>query len=670
MKKPLAILFLVLSVPFLFAAASAEGASSNYGEFMAGAGKIIPPDRISVEGYIAKIDYNYQAGPEGRVGLTVHNGYRQISSSGQKDYLHIGMKAPTIPFEDLPPLNLAFVIDISGSMNSENKLGWVKAAFGEFIQKIRPQDFVSLVVFESASEVVFPTTQMNSQDKKNRFIETVNALVTKGGTNLIAGLTDGYGQVLGNFRRDYENRVLFLTDGVGEEGNMLEMAAQYNEMGIHVSTIGVGTNFDAQSMVALAKAGGGSSRFILNEEEMKKIFSSELDRMIVGFGRNLQIEVSPPDGMRFTDAWGYDHEISPQWVKASLPTIHNGDYETLLVELEVPPGLTAGPREYPPVTMRYENQAGETIRVQSPPITVEVVNKAQPLSGPTNYTVLQSSTLKDIALDLIQIGDTFLKAQEIQNQSNSRREAVMLQQEWEPEATEEEKQAFWDAIDREEIQSLDQEWRGLLMEALEITRGARRNALDIQRRLDHQGLEQEITILTAYLDILGENLQMPEEEILVAQEETAPLTVLPEQDLLTNLESLFGELALYMAAEEGITLAMAPFPVKEEDTGSDLSLFIAEYAAVVLQGKAKIVDRASFERILDEQELSVSGLADTNNSIELGKLLAANRVLTGRILPFGSSLVIFARLIDVETSEVVAVSQVTIRMSEEISALL
>jgi curli biogenesis system outer membrane secretion channel CsgG len=90
----------------------------------------------------------------------------------------------------------------------------------------------------------------------------------------------------------------------------------------------------------------------------------------------------------------------------------------------------------------------------------------------------------------------------------------------------------------------------------------------------------------------------------------------------------------------------------------------------LLQDKARIVDRASFDRVLDEQELSVSALADTSSSIELGRLLAANRVLTGRILPFGDTMVIFARLIDVETTEVVAIAQVTITMSEEISALL
>jgi hypothetical protein len=555
MKKALVVLLSILSVPSLFAAASAEGASGNYGEFMAGAGQIIPPDRISVEGYVAKIDYNYQAGPEGTVGLTVHNGYRQISSSGQKDYLHIGMKAPAVPFDELPPLNLSFVIDTSGSMASGRKLGWVKEAFAEFIQNIRPQDYVSLVRFSTDSQVIFSTTQMNSETKKLAFLEAVNQLVSEGGTNLLAGLTDGYGQVLGNYRQVYENRVLFLTDGVGEQGNMLEMAEQYKNVGINVSTIGVGTDFDAALMVALAKAGGGSSRFINSQEELKKIFGSELDRMIMSYGRNLKVEVTLPAWARISAAYGYDHQIQGQKLTASLPTIHNGDYETLLVELELSPGLSPGSRQYPEVKMFYENMKGEIQRVSSEPITIEVVNKEKPLSGPTNYTVLQSSTLKDVALDLITIGKKFRTAMDQQNEANNKRQVIFAQQDWE-ETSEEDQQAFWDQIQDQEISNLDQSWKQLLKESLELTISARKRAVDVQRRLDHSGLEQEITILTAYIGILGGNLDLQEEQITLAQEDDAPQNVLPEKDLVTNLETLFGELSLYLEPGEPVILAL------------------------------------------------------------------------------------------------------------------
>ncbi|GAH65518.1 unnamed protein product [marine sediment metagenome] len=90
------------------------------------------------------------------------------------------------------------------------------------------------------------------------FKRAVSSIQPGGGTNLIAGLEPGYQQVLANFRTEYTNRVLFLTDGVGESQGILDMAETYKEMGINVSTIGVGTDFDLELMVEISKRGGGS----------------------------------------------------------------------------------------------------------------------------------------------------------------------------------------------------------------------------------------------------------------------------------------------------------------------------------------------------------------------------------------------------------------------------
>ena len=148
------------------------------------------------------------------------------------EVIHIGIQARRSPFSELPPLNLAFVIDRSGSMASEDKLGWVKQAIDIFIRSVRDIDFVSLIVFDDTA------------------------------------------QVLANFRKEYIDRVLFLTDGVGESTGILEMAEQFREMGISVSTIGVGEDFDLDLMVELAKRGGGSSRFISDREEMEETFGT------------------------------------------------------------------------------------------------------------------------------------------------------------------------------------------------------------------------------------------------------------------------------------------------------------------------------------------------------------------------------------------------------------
>ncbi len=116
----------------------------------------------------------------------------------------------------------------------------------------------------------------------------MQAISPGGGTNLVAGLELGYQKVPANFRSEYSNRVLFLTDGRGESTVILEMAMNYKNMGINVSTIGVGTDFDLNLMVDLSKKGGGSSRFISAREEMEETLGSELDRN-EGFADELMI---------------------------------------------------------------------------------------------------------------------------------------------------------------------------------------------------------------------------------------------------------------------------------------------------------------------------------------------------------------------------------------------
>jgi hypothetical protein len=130
MKKISAFfLFLMLLPASSWCGGAQESAASAVrGKYLAGQGIIVPPGEVHIDSYIAHIDYNYP-GPQENLGITLYSGHHQVSSSGQEEVIQIGIQGKELGFGNLPPLNLAFVIDKSGSMEAADKMDWVKDAF-------------------------------------------------------------------------------------------------------------------------------------------------------------------------------------------------------------------------------------------------------------------------------------------------------------------------------------------------------------------------------------------------------------------------------------------------------------------------------------------------------------------------------------------------------------
>jgi hypothetical protein len=155
-------------------------------------------------------------------------------------------------------------------------------------------------------------------------------------------MVQSYKELEGSYNPQYVNRVVILTDGMHNFGDkvnkdILNLAAGYNKKGITISTVMLGINAATGLMVDVAIEGGGSSRFISDHDEMVKIFQTELDRMLVPAARNLEMRIVLADGVVFRDTWGYQHYVEGNTINYRLPTLHNGDYETMLAEVSFNP---------------------------------------------------------------------------------------------------------------------------------------------------------------------------------------------------------------------------------------------------------------------------------------------------------------------------------------------
>lgn len=367
------IIFIALLIPAsVFAGGQSEGAaSSTRGSYLSELGYIVQPEEIRIDSYISQVDYNYPS-PDGEpINVITAADYKNGNA-----YIQIGLKGRKESFTSLPPLNIAFVIDKSGSMLDYDKIDWVKDSFRVFADQVREQDFISLVVFDTSAKVLIPSKRIRNYQDKQEFIRVVNGIQAGGGTNVYDGMSLGYAQVVANFSREYINRVICLTDGEHNSGGMgtqdiLNLAERFNNQDINISTIALGASADISLMVDTAIKGGGSSRFISDHAAMVKTFGSELDRLLVPAARMLKMDLALSNGIMLKETWGYEYNVSGNVVHYTLDTIHNGDYETLMAEVQI------NPRE--PVTMtlgnftlEYLEPSGITVKRMGPyPIVLD-----------------------------------------------------------------------------------------------------------------------------------------------------------------------------------------------------------------------------------------------------------------------------------------------------------
>lgn len=612
----------------------AAASSSGRGQYLAGIGVISPANEILVDSYIASIDYRYPRLASG-IGVYLYTGNQQVSSAGQDEIIHIGIQGPETAFEDLTPMNLVFVIDHSGSMTEADKLEWVKKAFDVFIRRVRDRDFVSLVVFDNTASVLFPSTRMDSDAKRQRFGRAVQSVTPGGGTNLLDGLNLGYQQAMTNFRADYTNRVLFLTDGLDNQDHvrqMMEMADSYRQMGINVSTIGVGRSFDLKLMNDLARQGGGSSRFISDMKEMQEMFGSELDRMVVPVGWDLRMRLELEEGLELQGTWGYGNKVAGRTVTYEMSTLHNRDYETILAAVRIGSSSSTGRKRLATFALTYRDLGGAEHSMGPFPIEVEVVAEDSPVTGFSDGMVLRSGTVLHFAQSLVRVGELYYSTKAIADPDLKMKR---------------------------------------MRTCLDLTVATKKELVNARLRLDETGFDDEIGIMDQYLKIFGKELALEDREAssIASDQEIAPPA--PQRSLDENLSNLFHEIVLNIHTREGGAIAVSGFTMTR-DTQPQLCSLLNERGLVELSriDKLTLVERQRLDAVLKEQELALSDLVDTAKAIAVGKVLAARYILTGSVIEMPSSVVIFGRIVNVETSEVESAAQVIVPKSGEVKALL
>ncbi|MCA9192493.1 MAG: VWA domain-containing protein [Planctomycetales bacterium] len=282
-------------------------------------------------------------------------------SAQKTNYLRIAMTGFDIPAEkDRQPVNVAIVIDKSGSMQGE-KITQARRAAIEAIARLRETDIVSIIAYDSEVSVVVPATRASDREYIRSRISGIQA---GGDTALFAGVSKGAAEVRKFLDEKRVNRVILLSDGLANvgpstPGELEELGRSLIKEGISVSTMGLGLGYNEDLMTQLALASSGNHVFIENAENLVQVFQNEFDDVLSVVAQQLQIKVKLAEGIRAVKVLNYPAEVSGQLISIDVGQLYSNQLRYFVVEIEVP--LRAAGQRTPigDVTLDYINMLTE-----------------------------------------------------------------------------------------------------------------------------------------------------------------------------------------------------------------------------------------------------------------------------------------------------------------------
>ena len=256
-----------------------------------------PKDAVRIEELINYFSYDYPE-PQEETPFAVITELSVCPWNKDHHLIHIGLQGRKIKTANMPPSNLVFLLDVSGSMNSPDKLGLLKKGFKLLTEQLREKDRVAIAVYAGAAGMVLPSTPGN---EKHTILKAIDNLRAGGSTAGAQGIRLAYKTALDNFIENGNNRVILATDGdfnvgVSSDGELVRLIESQRLKNIFLTVLGFGTgNLKDAKMEKLADKGNGNYAYIDNLLEAKKVLVKEMGGTLHTIAKDvkLQVEFNP-----------------------------------------------------------------------------------------------------------------------------------------------------------------------------------------------------------------------------------------------------------------------------------------------------------------------------------------------------------------------------------------
>ena len=371
-------------------------------------GQLPPKDAVRIEEMINYFPYNYPQPTHDRA-FSINTEIAQTPWNPKHQLVRIGLQGKRLSTENLPPSNLVFLIDVSGSMSDPNKLPLLKQAFRLLVNQLNAKDKVSIVTYAGAAGLALPPTNGN---EKNKIIAAIEGLEAGGSTAGGEGIKLAYDLAKRTFISSGNNRVILATDGdfnvgVSSDAELVKLIEKYRKEQIFLTVLGVGMgNLKDSKMEQLADKGNGNYAYIDNLQEAKKVLVKELGSTLFTIAKDVKIQVEfNPTKVQGYRLIGYEnrmlaaqdfkddkkdagelgaghavtalYEIIPVGVESDvkLPKVDNLKYQQSKVDPQADKS-----KELMLVKLRYKEPKAETSQeIQEP-----VINKGVQLENASN----------------------------------------------------------------------------------------------------------------------------------------------------------------------------------------------------------------------------------------------------------------------------------------------
>jgi Ca-activated chloride channel homolog len=293
------------------------------------------------------------------------------------------------------PLNMALVIDRSGSMSGQ-KIEDAKNAAIYVIRQLQNNDIVSVVTYSDSVEVLIPATKVSDQ---NDLINRIRQIRSNGNTALFAGVSKGAAEVRKFIDRERINRVILLSDGLANVGpsspqELGQLGHSLAREGVSVSTLGIGHGYNEDLMTKLAYNSDGNHVFVENSSELADIFSQELSELFTVTAKEIRIKIKVSGDLEIIRFLGREGDIRGNIAEISLNQLADKQEKYVMLEVRHDPSISKGNELFAAVDIDYLNPFNATREQTNQRFKFDRVAKKELVDASVNKNVVEDATLQ------------------------------------------------------------------------------------------------------------------------------------------------------------------------------------------------------------------------------------------------------------------------------------